>query len=63
MEITKINHVYFVMSIANGLNEDDLKSFDLFTQLFVGMKNALFTDQKLTNLQNLTFLTKKRRFF
>lgn len=41
MEITKIHHVYFVMSIQSGLSEEDLKSFDLFTDLFVGMEEKI----------------------
>mmetsp|Transcript_8594 Transcript_8594/g.14132 ORF Transcript_8594/g.14132 Transcript_8594/m.14132 type:complete len:354 (+) Transcript_8594:63-1124(+) len=41
MEITKIHHVYFVMSIQTGLNVEDLKAFELFTELFVGMENKI----------------------
>merc|ERR1711951_123543 len=41
MEITKIHHVYFVMSLQRGLTEEDLKSFDLFTELFVGMEDKI----------------------
>jgi len=41
MEITKIHHVYFVMSLHQGLSEEDLKSFDLFTELFMGMENKI----------------------
>ena len=40
-EITKINHVYFVMSIEDGINDNDLKAFDLFAQLFVGMESKI----------------------
>ena len=40
-EITKINHVYFVMSIESGLNPQDIKAFDLFSQLFIGMEDKL----------------------
>ena len=40
-EITKINHVYFVMSIESGLSSQDLKAFELLSQLFVGMENKL----------------------
>ena len=41
MEITKIHHVYFVMSIKNELSNDSLVSFDLFTELFVGMEEKI----------------------
>merc|ERR1719356_666144 len=41
MEITKIHHVYYVMSIHEGLDGEDLKSFDLFSDLFVGMEDKI----------------------
>eukprot|EP01084_Bolivina_argentea_P172446 298711_1 len=41
LEITKINHVYFVMSIQQGLNTEDLKSFRLFAELFLGMEHKI----------------------
>lgn len=41
LEVTKIDHVYFVMSIQNGLNQQDLDAFDLFSQLFVGMQDKI----------------------
>lgn len=41
MEITKINHVYFVMSVQYGLNPEDIESFKLFSELFVGMEDKM----------------------
>ena len=38
MEITRIHHVYYVMSVQRGLSEEDLIAFDLFTDLFLGME-------------------------
>lgn len=39
--IGEIHHVYYVMSIQRGLSEEDLRSFDLFTELFIGMDNKI----------------------
>ena len=41
MEITKINHVYFVMSIQLGLNPEDIQAFEKFADLFVGMEKKM----------------------
>eukprot|EP00485_Elphidium_margaritaceum_P020953 CAMPEP_0202715504 /NCGR_PEP_ID=MMETSP1385-20130828/90815_1 /ASSEMBLY_ACC=CAM_ASM_000861 /TAXON_ID=933848 /ORGANISM="Elphidium margaritaceum" /LENGTH=307 /DNA_ID=CAMNT_0049376785 /DNA_START=1 /DNA_END=921 /DNA_ORIENTATION=+ len=41
MEITKLHHVYFVMSALRGLAEEDLKAFDLFSELFLGMEQKI----------------------
>eukprot|EP01084_Bolivina_argentea_P172445 298710_1 len=41
MEITKINHVYFVMNLQHGLNTEDIKSFHIFSKLFIGIGNKI----------------------
>lgn len=41
LEITKVHHVYFVMTIQDGLNQQDIEAFNLFTQLFVGAASKI----------------------
>eukprot|EP01084_Bolivina_argentea_P172447 298717_1 len=41
MELTKIHHVYYVMSIQQGISAEDVEAFRIFAELFVGMEDKI----------------------